>query len=947
MPGVLFLGPQPCLIDPNKQTVQSNTTITSTGSAGPYRGFGQKEINLLINLTGTPTGGTPTITFAIQELDPGNESTVLQTKTGTTLSAAGTQILTMPISFGGVFKVAWTVTGSTPSFGGVYVTLSAKNTGPLVGVDSSDVQRPVLLDTSGRLILGTGAQTVGKVDQGTGGVSAWKVDGSAVTQPISAASLPLPTSAAQEHVTAASPHAARLSDGSAFYDATKTGQLPSALVGGRVDANTGAWLGSTAPTVGQKAMASSVPVVVASDQSAVPISAASLPLPTNAAQDRTTAAAPTAARLSDGSAFYDAAKTGQLPSALVGGRLDENVGAWLGSTAPSVGQKAMASSLPMVIASDQTGIPTRLDPNQQTVQNNTNITASGSGGPYTGFGGNFIQLVINVTGTVTGTNPTLQFELQELDPIDQATVLQKRVGTVIIAGGAKQYVHLPCTRTACFKVVWTIGGTSTPTFNGCYVSLQAKGTEAIRSNPFGHVRTTQPSLLFEDVFSGVTVDTTDRWTTGVGGTGTVTQASGVLTLATGTTASNSAIIETKTTFHGGILKAVFEAKLEATFLSNNHRFWGWCTFGGGTSSNPVGEGVGFQITTGGVLQAVVYQGSSVLASSTIAAPPKDGAFHRYIIYWRSDQIHFCIDDEAAVVASFDYKFPTTKDITLRIQSYNGNPGPASGPTFQFETIEVYDAFGGNHTLSDPSFPWRQAGVTATGQLKTALYSAGGVDVPVEPATAILVAQRGIIAVANDGTNYRGLVVKTADPAAAETGLVVRPIPQNARILVGAYRAATSLITGNAGAQNLLSIHNPNASGKNVYVRRIVITSAAVAAATVKFAYRIGRVSGSLPSGGTTLTAQKHATADATAVGVVISGPTATAATGDLWTAAGGALTTVAGQYVSVPLIAFAEGNPEDDIVLAPNEALVVRADANDADLSHVVSVVWAEGSGAF
>ena len=34
-----------------------------------------------------------------------------------------------------------------------------------------------------------------KVNQGTGGLSAWKVDGSAVTQPISAVSLPLPTGA--------------------------------------------------------------------------------------------------------------------------------------------------------------------------------------------------------------------------------------------------------------------------------------------------------------------------------------------------------------------------------------------------------------------------------------------------------------------------------------------------------------------------------------------------------------------------------------------------------------------------------------------------------------------------------------------------------------------------------------------------------------------------------
>jgi len=51
-----------------------------------------------------------------------------------------------------------------------------------------------------------------------------------------------------------------------------TTQLPASLVGGRLDSNLGAWLGSTAPTVGQKTMANSVPVVIASNQSTLPIS---------------------------------------------------------------------------------------------------------------------------------------------------------------------------------------------------------------------------------------------------------------------------------------------------------------------------------------------------------------------------------------------------------------------------------------------------------------------------------------------------------------------------------------------------------------------------------------------------------------------------------------------------------------------------------------------------
>jgi hypothetical protein len=158
---------------------------------------------------------------------------------------------------------------------------------------------------------------------------------------ITAAALPLPSGAATE--------------------ATLATRLADATFTGRIN------------TQGQKTMAASTPVVLASDQasipvtgpltdtqlraSAVPISAATLPLPTGAAQEHTTAASPNSTRLSDGAAFYDAAKTGQLPSALVGGRLDANIGAWLGSTVPTVGSKVSASSIPVVVASDQGAIP--------------------------------------------------------------------------------------------------------------------------------------------------------------------------------------------------------------------------------------------------------------------------------------------------------------------------------------------------------------------------------------------------------------------------------------------------------------------------------------------------------------------------------------------------------------------------------------------------------------
>jgi len=125
------------------------------------------------------------------------------------------------------------------------------------------------------------------------------------------------------------------------------------------------------PLVGQQPMVASLPVAIASNQSPVPVSASSLPLPTGAATETTLATRAAAA---------------QLPGALVGGRLDENLGAWLGSTAPTVGQKAMVSSVPVVFASDQSpltvGISGDLDDGKIfSIATEVNMAAAGTDNP--------------------------------------------------------------------------------------------------------------------------------------------------------------------------------------------------------------------------------------------------------------------------------------------------------------------------------------------------------------------------------------------------------------------------------------------------------------------------------------------------------------------------------------------------------------------------------------
>jgi hypothetical protein len=150
MPGVFLLAPGPVFIDPNQQTVHNNATVTTSGSA-VYTGFGVREIVLVVNIKNSPTGTLPTITYSMQEIDPGDQTTVVGSSvTGATLNAIGTQILTLPLTLTGTVKVSWTVTGTLPSFTGVYSTVVTKISTVMSGLDSAGAEHPLLVDTSGR-----------------------------------------------------------------------------------------------------------------------------------------------------------------------------------------------------------------------------------------------------------------------------------------------------------------------------------------------------------------------------------------------------------------------------------------------------------------------------------------------------------------------------------------------------------------------------------------------------------------------------------------------------------------------------------------------------------------------------------------------------------------------------------------------------------------------------
>lgn len=173
------------------------------------------------------------------------------------------------------------------------------------------------------------------------------------TVPVSASSLPLPTGAATETTLAAA---------SAKFPAT----------------------------LGQKTMASSMAVTLASDQSAVPISAASLPLPTGAATESTLSGmsaklpASLGAKTTANSVAVNIASDQTVPVSaaslpLPTGAATEATLSGLSGKFGSLGQKAMAGSTPVVIASDQSAVPVSVQGNtpQGFIRNDytaTNVT---------------------------------------------------------------------------------------------------------------------------------------------------------------------------------------------------------------------------------------------------------------------------------------------------------------------------------------------------------------------------------------------------------------------------------------------------------------------------------------------------------------------------------------------------------------------------------------------
>ncbi len=310
--------------------VLTGAVVISSGQK-TVTGFLSRVATLTINITELPIG-SPSLTFSITEVDPGDGVTSVGNAVFSS-PLSDKQIITLTLANlqSSAVLVRWLHEG-TGSFPSVSATLNEKDPNTL-GQQTAANSASVIVATDQSPIPVIASNPAVGTDNTAGPTSSIQIGGQDAsgflqhaqvlstdpvgteqalvtrnipsgTQPVSATTLPLPTGAAteatlagiktgtdkipaspaQEHIGAASFHSARLTDGTTFYKGTTPADtqpisaaslpLPTGASTSALQTTGNASLASIdtkTPVLGQAAMAASSPVVVASDQSPITV----------------------------------------------------------------------------------------------------------------------------------------------------------------------------------------------------------------------------------------------------------------------------------------------------------------------------------------------------------------------------------------------------------------------------------------------------------------------------------------------------------------------------------------------------------------------------------------------------------------------------------------------------------------------------------------------------
>jgi hypothetical protein len=103
-----------------------------------------------------------------------------------------------------------------------------------------------------------------------------------------------------------------------------------------------------------------------------------------------------------------------------------------------------------------------------SILSNQTITSSGSA-IFENDHAQEMVLFWNIQGPITGTLPTIQFSLQEIDPNDRVSPIGQLVASSTINTTGTGQITLSLGMSSLISIIWTVGGTS-PSFGGVYAA---------------------------------------------------------------------------------------------------------------------------------------------------------------------------------------------------------------------------------------------------------------------------------------------------------------------------------------------------------------------------------------------------------------------------------------------------------------------------------------------
>lgn len=226
------------------------------------------------------------------------------------------------------------------------------------------------------------------------------------------------------------------------------------------------------------------------------------------------------------------------------------------------------------------------------------------------------------------------------------------------------------------------------------------------------------SQLFIDTFDA-SLDTVNRWAAPVAtGTGAVaaTWSAGQILLTGGTALNAYSELHSQPVFdpeEPGWLQVVYRINIEFPVLTTAYRFWGiGQTTSTPTIAAPLTDAVGWEVSTGGAFAAVTYASGTRTQVASITAPG-DALAHKYYLYFRGDQSYWAVDDPDKIAASFltGASGPNVNSLPLKILAISDS---GTAATVQVNGVSVGDTSRSSTTLSDGTYAWRQAMITAGG-----------------------------------------------------------------------------------------------------------------------------------------------------------------------------------------------------------------------------------------